>query len=71
MTKVETGMWVIVTQLLPAEELDFAPEYLENRKLNGTGLLRAWFGRDRQRVWVDHGEGVMAGYLARELETLH
>ncbi|MBX9940806.1 MAG: hypothetical protein K2Y32_16215 [Candidatus Obscuribacterales bacterium] len=71
MTKVETGMSVIVARLLPEDELDFSSAYLAHRQLHASGLLRAWFGRDRRRVWVDHGQGQMAAYFACELEPLH
>lgn len=71
MTSIETGKRVIVARLLDPEWLVHNDEHTKNRALDATGTLFAWFGHDRQKVWVNHGNGVVGAYSAAELEPLH
>lgn len=72
MTSIETGQRVVVARLLePAWLGGQDDEHTKNRALEVTGTLFAWFGADRQKVWVNHGDGVVGAYSAAELELLH
>lgn len=69
---VETRKKVVVSKLLDgaANTLKLAANspMMLNRELGAKGTIYAWIGRDRKHVWVNHGSGKCAAYLAEELE---
>lgn len=68
--KIETGINVVVARLLDLDWLE-PGEHKDNRTLEATGTLCAWLGRDKQRLWVNHGNGCIAEYSPNELELLN